>query len=203
VEVEFPGEPVVLAGFPLPAPRLSEGPWLQAWMEWAGHHGIAGPAALSATTAPAGLTRSVSLWSAAGPRGARFLCFSAEPREGVSLAQVESALDAVLAAWREQTPSAADWQRAVQTCRARRLRELTSNLGLALQLAEHEARAGDWRRVFTEYDALSTVTPEQARSSAARVLVRGRRVTACLVPPASGAPAQILGVPAAPPEGAP
>jgi predicted Zn-dependent peptidase len=59
---------------------------------------------------------------------------------------------------------------------------LYSNLGLAGQIAEYEARAGDWRYLLTIRDRLAKVTPEDIMRVAKKTFTAENRTVGTLVP---------------------
>ena len=65
---------------------------------------------------------------------------------------------------------------------------MTSNLGLAFQLAGSASAFGDWRTTFGFTDRLAAVEPEDVRRVAQRFFTRENRTVATLVRPDSVAP---------------
>jgi len=78
-------------------------------------------------------------------------------------------------------------QRIQNQLEAGEFRRLTSNLGLALQLAGSASAFGDWRTTFGFTDRLAAVEPEDVLRVAQRFFNRESRTVATLVRPESGA----------------
>jgi predicted Zn-dependent peptidase len=71
---------------------------------------------------------------------------------------------------------AADELQAVKTrAKAQLIRQLDSNSGLALQLAEYQTLFGDWRQLFREVDEIDRVTPQDVRRIANALFVPANR----------------------------
>jgi predicted Zn-dependent peptidase len=68
------------------------------------------------------------------------------------------------------------------------IRGLASNTGLSQQLAEAQARYGDWRELFRQVDRIDKVTKEDIRRVANKTFVESNRTTGAIetVRPASG-----------------
>jgi predicted Zn-dependent peptidase len=62
---------------------------------------------------------------------------------------------------------------------------MTSNLGLAFQIADSQALLGDWRETFRVSERIAAVTPDQVRGIAALYLVLSNRTVAVLSRPES------------------
>jgi predicted Zn-dependent peptidase len=73
------------------------------------------------------------------------------------------------------------------------LRELDSDQGLALQLADYQRLFGDWRELFREIDRIEAVTAEDVRRVAAQSLVATNRTVARMVPSLAPPPAAPAG----------
>jgi zinc protease len=192
--VEFPAAPILLLGYPVPPRTDAETPVLDVLAELA-------EARLGASLVQTGLARSAAVWFGPGVRRPRLLQISTEPEDENAAERLVAALDEELAALRKTPATPEELQTAVSTCRARRVRELVTPLGLAARLAECEALDGGWEHLFAAYRALAGVSAAQVQAAAARYLVTNRRTFAELRAPGRGAGA-ILGVPVSPPGGA-
>jgi predicted Zn-dependent peptidase len=76
-------------------------------------------------------------------------------------------------------------QRIRNQLEAGEFRRLTSNLGLALQLAGSASAFGDWRTTFAFTGRLAAVEPEDVRRVAQRFFTRETRTVATVVRPDS------------------
>jgi predicted Zn-dependent peptidase len=124
-----------------------------------------------------------------GP-GARFpqlFTIDASPRSPHTTLEIEEAVYEELERLRSEGVDEVDLQRVRNGYRAGEIRRLTSNLGLALQLADSEALFGDWRATFgyarriqeVESDDIRRVvdTYFQARNRSVVTLVRSTEGT--------------------------
>lgn len=80
------------------------------------------------------------------------------PSKGVSLERLSESIDSELERIRTQGVTQEELDRAITKARAKLIRGLDSNLGLAKSLAMAEILGGDWRRVFTILDDYEQVT---------------------------------------------
>ncbi|MGH9789459.1 MAG: M16 family metallopeptidase, partial [Candidatus Acidiferrales bacterium] len=75
-------------------------------------------------------------------------------------------------------------ERVKQQARASLVQQLSSNTGLAGQLANYEVLTGDWRNLFRELDAINQVTREDIQRVARAYFTLQNRTVGYLVPPA-------------------
>ncbi len=75
-------------------------------------------------------------------------------------------------------------ERVKQQARASLVQQLSSNVGLAGQLANYEVLTGDWRNLFRELDAINQVTREDIQRIARAYFIPQNRTVGYLVPPA-------------------
>jgi predicted Zn-dependent peptidase len=132
---------------------------------------------------------ATAIYSSTGP-GIQFpaiFTIDATPRFPNSTDDVEAAVYAELDSLRRTPPSEREMQRIQNQLEAGEFRRLTSNLGLALQLAGSASAFGDWRTTFSFTDRLAAVRPEDVLRVAQRFFNRERRTVATLVRPESGA----------------
>ena len=197
VEVGFPAQPILMAGFHIPERRHPDTPALQVLSAVAssGHSSrfytrlVKARVALSART-----------WLGPGDRYPRLFVVSAEPSEERSLEQLEEALLGQLERLKTEPPSAEELRRVLTRHRAGVLRGLKSNLNMAIELADYEALSGDWRELFKELESISAVTPERVTAVAAKYLTKSNRTVARLQSTEPPEPPSILGVPPQPPK---
>ena len=86
---------------------------------------------------------------------------------------------------RRTPPSERELQRIRNHLEAGEIRRLTSNLGLALQLAGSASAFGDWRTTFGFTDRLAAVEREDVSRVARRFFTREHRTVATVVRPDS------------------
>ena len=132
---------------------------------------------------------ATAIYSSMGP-GVRFppiFTIDATPRFPSSTDDVEAAVYAELDSLQRTPPSEREMQRIRNQLEAGEFRRLTSNLGLALQLAESSSAFGDWRTTFGFTDRLAAVEPEDVRRVAERFFTRENRTVATVVRPDSAA----------------
>jgi predicted Zn-dependent peptidase len=109
----------------------------------------------------------------------------ATPRFPNSTDDVEAAVYAEIDSLRRTPPSEREMQRIRNQLEAGEFRRLTSNLGLALQLAGSASAFGDWRTTFGFTDRLAAVEPEDVSRVARRFFTPETRTVATVVRPDS------------------
>ena len=130
---------------------------------------------------------ATAIYSSMGP-GIQFpaiFTIDATPRFPNTTDDVEAAVYAELDSLRRTPPSERELQRIRNQLEAGEIRQLTSNRGLALQLAGSASAFGDWRTTFGFTDRLAAVDPEDVRRVARRFFTRQHRTVATLVRPDS------------------
>jgi predicted Zn-dependent peptidase len=65
--------------------------------------------------------------------------------------------------------------RALTQRRANLIRSLSSNNGLALTLAQHQGKYGDWRALFRNLNDMTELTPADIQRVAQTYLVKSQR----------------------------
>ena len=106
---------------------------------------------------------------------------SATPRAPHLPAELEAAVYEEIDLIKETPPEATALERIRNQVRAGELRRLSSNLGLAQQLAESEAALGDWRETFRESRRIREVTPEDVQRVARKYLAQRARTVATMM----------------------
>lgn len=130
---------------------------------------------------------ATSISSSIGP-GVQYpavFTIDATPRSPSSTADIEAAVYAELDSLRRTAPSEREMQRIRNQLEAGRVRQLTSNLGLALRLAGSASAFGDWRTTFGLTDRLAAVEPEDVVRVARLFFKRESRTVATVVRPDS------------------
>ena len=130
---------------------------------------------------------ATSVTSSIGP-GIRFpqvFAVDATPRFPHSTLDVESAVYEEIEALRREPPSDVELERIRNQLEAGQVRRLTSNLGLAFQLAASASVFGDWRVTFEYANRLMAVTPSDVSRVVGTYFRRGNRTVATLTRPDS------------------
>jgi predicted Zn-dependent peptidase len=104
----------------------------------------------------------------------------AVPRSGQSLDRIEATIYEEIARLVETGPDEGELERVRNQVAAGEIRRMTSNLGLAFQIADSEALLGDWRETFHTPEALGAVTAEDVRRVAEEYLIERSRTVAVL-----------------------
>jgi predicted Zn-dependent peptidase len=131
-----------------------------------------------------------TVYSSLGP-GSRFpaiFTIEATPRAPHTTLDIEAAVYAELDSLMRDPPSEAELQRIRNQLEANRVRRLTSNMGLALQLAESTSTFGDWRTTFEATGRLLAVGPGDIGRVLEAFFDRENRTVATLTPSDSAAP---------------
>jgi predicted Zn-dependent peptidase len=102
------------------------------------------------------------------------------PRGEEALEEVEALIEAELLGILQNPPTEAELDRIRSRLEASRVRRLTSNLGLAQQLAESAALWGDWRVTFGLQARLQAVTAQDIVEATRRTFVRDRSTVGIL-----------------------
>lgn len=102
------------------------------------------------------------------------------PTGGSSLEAVEAAIYEEIERLATMGPSVDELARVRNQVAAGNVRRMTSNLGLAFQIADSRALLGDWRETFRSTDRIEAVTAEDVRRIAAQYLVQANRTVAVL-----------------------
>ena len=183
VEVAFDAEPRVRIGWPVVETTHPDAPALSvlSWLLTGGRTSRLHRRLVIQDRVATAINSSI------GP-GIRFpgiFTIAATPRFPNTSEDVEAAVYAELDSLRRTLPSEREIQRIRNQLEASEVRRLTSNLGLALQLAASTSAFGDWRATFGFTDRLAAVEPEDVRRVAQQFFTRERRTVATVVRPDS------------------
>lgn len=128
---------------------------------------------------------ATSITSSMGPgsRFAQLFSISAVPRAPHSTLDIEAAVYEELDRLATEPPEDRDLQRVRNQVEAGDFRRLTSNLGLALQVAGSASLYGDWRSSFRFSRRLQSVTPADVSRVVRTHFTRRNRTVATLVKP--------------------
>ncbi|MCY3942183.1 MAG: pitrilysin family protein [Gemmatimonadetes bacterium] len=166
-----------------------------AWRAVAGHHEDAPALAMLASVLTAGRSTRLYRRLIAEDRSAIFVSaslgpgfaypglfrVSAVPRSPHSPEELERTIYEEIARLQEEAPDVATLVRIGNQIRAAEYRRLSSNLELAMQIADSEGSLGDWRETFRLSRHLLDVTPEDVRRVARKYLVPAGRTVATMV----------------------
>ena len=99
----------------------------------------------------------------------------AVPNQGVSIDSIETAMEQELENVRANGVTQEELSRAITQRRANLIRSLSSNNGLALTLAQHQGKYGDWRALFRNLNDMTELTPADIQRVAQTYLVKSQR----------------------------
>jgi predicted Zn-dependent peptidase len=125
---------------------------------------------------------ATGVFSSVGP-GSRYpglLQIDATPRAPHRPDTVEALIYDEVERLAREGPSERELERVRNQVAAGSVRRMTSNLGLAFQLAESTSLRGDWRETFRVAERLRELTPEDVRRAAAEYLTERNRTVAVL-----------------------
>lgn len=134
-----------------------------------------------------GMATSVSAGTGPGGRYPGLFTIHALPLEPHLPESLEAVILEELQRLADEPPDALELERVRRGLEASRYRRLTSNLGLAFQLAESEAFWGDWRETFRTQEKMSAVTPEDISRVVERYF-RSEALTVGILRNTGGAP---------------
>ena len=174
VKLTDPGQPWYLVGYPIPAITHSDYQALQA---------------LSTILSNGRSSRlykrlvtddkiAFSVGAFPGFPGNKYpsqMIFYATTAAGHGNDEVASAIDIEVARLKTELISEAELNRAKTKLRAGLVRQLDSDRGLALQLAEVHTKTGDWRNLFLNIDAIQELTAEDLQRVANQYFDNQRR----------------------------
>jgi predicted Zn-dependent peptidase len=121
-----------------------------------------------------------------GSRFPQLFSIDAFTRAPHTAAELEAAIYEELDRLRTEPVGEVELQRIRNGYQASQVRRLTSNLGLALQLADSEALFGDWSATFRFTQRIQDVTPEDVQRVVATYFRPENRTVVTLVPAAGG-----------------
>ena len=97
------------------------------------------------------------------------------PNQGISLDEVENAINEEIERVKDGDITQNELDRALTNARASQVRGLNNNSGLALNFAEAHAQLGSWKRAFTFLDDLESVTLNDLQRVANTYFVKENR----------------------------
>jgi len=122
----------------------------------------------------------VSATTGPGNRFPQLFQIDAVPRSPYTTAELEAAIYEEIGRLAADGPTDSELERVRNQIAAGNVRRISSNLGLAFQLAGSEALEGDWRATFRASEELRAVTADDVRRVAAEYLVERNRTVAVL-----------------------
>ncbi|MCC5896564.1 MAG: insulinase family protein [Phormidium sp. BM_Day4_Bin.17] len=117
-----------------------------------------------------------------GDKFPNLLLFYALTAPNHSLDDVETALRREIEQMKQQTVASEDLERVKTQAKARLVRSLNSNSGMASLLAEYQAKTGDWRNLFQEIEAIDAVNANDIRRVARQTFRPENRTIGKLLP---------------------
>jgi predicted Zn-dependent peptidase len=117
-----------------------------------------------------------------GGRYPNLFVFVLAPSQGHTAEENQKALDDLLDRFKAKKVDAETLSWAKIKGRARAIRGLDSNAGLALLLAAYSADYGDWRKLFTAIDDLNKVSADDVQRVAQKHFVAGSRTVVYAIP---------------------
>jgi predicted Zn-dependent peptidase len=180
VSVEYDAEPSLLIGYHRPDMMHPDGPALEVAAE------------LFDSGRTSRFNRNIveksriaaSVWAGSTLPGERDPClfmFGGQPRAPHSTADLEKAIYAEIDSLKENGPTELELETVKNKIEADLLRGLSSNMGLANQLAYYESLAGDWQFIFKLVQQMRAVTPSDVQRVLKKYLTPSNRTVATLV----------------------
>jgi predicted Zn-dependent peptidase len=106
------------------------------------------------------------------------LGFLAVPSKDVGALDLEEMILAEVDKLIAEGVSADELQGVKNRAKARFVRSMEGNMGLAMQLSSYQGKHGDWREMFQQLDAIEAVTVEDIQRVAAEIFVNNNRTVA-------------------------
>ena len=131
------------------------------------------------------IAAGVSSGTGPGYRYPGLFSIDATPRSPHTSREVEAAIYEEIQRLKEVPPDEIELQRVRNQLEASEVRRLTSNMGLALQIAQSTSLYGDWRRTFAFTLAMEAVTPADIQGVVQRYFRDDQRTVAVLSRPSS------------------
>lgn len=181
VTLNFPSQPIYLAGYHRPALShpddpvydiisllLSEGRTSRLYRSLVQDKQVA----LSASGGS----------SFPGNKYPHMVLFYIQPAPGNTDDDVAAALEVELDRLRDEPVSEEELQRVKTQARAKLLRAIDSNSGMARLLAEYDGKTGNWENLFEDIEALAAVSPQDVQRVARSTFRPENRTVARIVP---------------------
>ncbi|HEU0264910.1 MAG TPA: pitrilysin family protein [Geobacterales bacterium] len=127
------------------------------------------------------LVTDISTFAAPGSRYPNLFVIAATPRAPHTTAEVEKAIEVELERLKHEPMKPEELQRILNKLEYEEVRQMISNGGLARNLTEYEAIAGDWRYLVRHRQLVATVTADDVMRVARTYLTRKNRTVGLLV----------------------
>ena len=101
---------------------------------------------------------------------------------GTSVEELATALRAEIERLKTEPVTPQELEQVKTQLKAGLLRALDSNMGMARQLAEYDAKTGSWRNMFAELQKLEAITPEDIQRVAQKTFTAENRTVGRLLP---------------------
>jgi len=121
------------------------------------------------------LATSVSSFSAPGSRYPNLFILSASPRAPHTVSEVETAIYQELDRLKTEPMTAKELQQILNHLEFQESSQMASNGGLARNLTEYEAVAGDWRYLIEHRQKVAAITPDDVMRVAKQYFTRENR----------------------------
>jgi len=180
VRLTDPGQPWYLVGYPIPSIKHTDYPALMALSE------LLSGGRTSRLTKRLVTDDKIAFFAGAFPGfpGNKFpsqMIFFATTAAGHTNAEVAAAMDEEIVRLKYEPISAEELKRIKTKMRANFVRQLDSDFGLALQLAEYQTKTGDWRSLFNYMEAIDQLTAEDLQRVASEYFVNQKRTVGEIV----------------------
>lgn len=180
VRLTDPGQPWYLVGYPIPSIEHSDYPALMAMSE------LLSGGRTSRLTKRLVTDDKIAFFAGAFPGfpGNKFpseMIFYATTAAGHTNAEVAAAMDEEIARLKYEPITEEELARVKTKMRANLVRQLESDFGLALQLAEYQTKTGDWRNLFNYIEAIDRLSAEDLRRVAAEYFDNQKRTVGEIV----------------------
>jgi predicted Zn-dependent peptidase len=106
--------------------------------------------------------------------------FFVNPAKGHSNQECEEEIYAQIEKLKTEPVTAEELQKAKTLVRASLIRQLNSNMGLAMQIAGYEVLTGDWRNLFKRIEAIEKVTAEDIQRVSNEYFTVQNRTVGCI-----------------------
>jgi predicted Zn-dependent peptidase len=177
VTVEDPSQPHVVIGYHRPNVNHADGPVLETLAQIVG---VGRTSRLYKRLVKKDkIAVSAESWSGRDKYPGLFMIW-AVPAEGHTTQECEQAVYEEIERLRTGLVSPEELEKAKTRTRARLIRQLDSNGGLAAQLSFCEVITGDWRNLFRRLDKVEKVTAEDIQRVTKDYLVRRNRTVGAI-----------------------
>lgn len=105
------------------------------------------------------------------------------PNQGVTVEEIEKAIQEEIEKVKNGDITEAELERAKTNARASKIRSLGSNMNLALSLANAEIRYGDWKKFILETEELQKVSLDDLKRVAQSYLIKSNRTVGIIQKP--------------------